>query len=169
MEDRTGQNGVVKQRHRQKQVLGAEGDGWVSTHGFTPASRCGDISDYGPCAMFHGGWCSNSRNSAAATDARIRLTRAPTGGPRSLRLHPSALLRASSLGTVPHCKGNNLERTFSFSGFLLFWESGKAKGPHTCLLHPGRNPQAGKASSVCVQQRGQRPFHLTITEYPLSE
>lgn len=70
------------------------------------------------------------------------------GGPRSLRRQSSALLRASSLGTVPHCKGNNLERTFGFSGFLLFWESGKAKVPHT-IPTPRKEP-TGRKGQLCV-------------------
>ena len=154
-----GHNGGVAQQRTQKQALRFEGDGWVS-HRHLGA---GTSVTMGPA------WCSWGLTLWWPRLRSCQQTREPAGpgvyrwptvtppSPPLLGFGPRSPL---SLGTSP------LQQEQLGVRFWLFWflaGLGIRKGnraTHTTPT-PRTEPQAGKASSVCVHQRGQRPFHLT--------
>ena len=136
---------------------------WGWRVGFTPASRCGDVSDNGPCVMLMGADALMATTPQLPADAGARWPRRLQVAHGHSTITPLLGFRPRSplsLGTSP------LQQEQLGVRFWLFWflaGLGIRKGnraTHTTPT-PRTEPQAGKASSVCVHQRGQRPFHLT--------
>lgn len=119
----------------------------------------------------HGGWRFKATTPQLPADAGARW-------PRRLRVvhgHPTVTPLLGFGPRSPLSSGTSpLQREQLGARFWLFWllaGLGIRKGygaTHTTPT-PRTEPQAGKASSVCGHQRGQRAFHLTIAEHPVSE
>ena len=131
--------------------------------GFTLASRCRDVSDDGSCVMLMGADALMATTPQLPADAGARWPRRLQVAHGHSTITPLLGFRPRSplsLGTSP------LQQEQLGVRFWLFWflaGLGIRKGnraTHTTPT-PRTEPQAGKASSVCVHQRGQRPFHLT--------